>query len=141
MTTTNPTPAPAWTETWFSGDETLSFDTPVTDLRWEVSVNRYGSTFTAKLFLMGDGGGPLVTTQVLDVAADTPDADLAAAARAWAAETIANPMTLIFRTLLRPQPESEEPAAEPEEPASGVFEVPSDPTTPIPTPTGWSSEP
>jgi hypothetical protein len=90
-----PTPKPlkegvAWSESGFSGDEYLIFETPETSLRWQVSVNRYGSS-KASLFFMASGGGLCVCEkQHLAVAESEPDEVIAAAAREWAESLIAD---------------------------------------------------
>jgi hypothetical protein len=92
-----------WKESGFSGDSYLIFDAPVTELRWQVSVNRYGKP-RAQLFIMGRGGGPQGAEADLPVPEPAPDEVLASAAKAWA-ESVIEDGSLIRGLLLPPGPE------------------------------------
>lgn len=96
----------AWNESGFSGDDHLIYETPVTNLRWQVSVNRYGHP-TARLFIMASGGGPQVLeARLLSVSEADSDAEIATAAREWAESVIADGSAI--RQVLFP-PASEDP--------------------------------
>ena len=101
-------PTRTWTESGFSGDEYLRFDTPAHDLHWQVDVNRYGNP-TANLWLMGDGGGLHVAEEALPLGPSAPDDQLTQAAHTWAEEKLTDAMLTIMRSLA---PKPAEPPAD-----------------------------
>lgn len=96
-----------WEEDEFSGDEYLSYRTPV-KAEWLVSVNRYGQP-KARLFFMGDAGGPMVLETKLDLTESASNEELAAAAQAWATSVVEDGTAL--RMLMFPPMSAEELAA------------------------------
>jgi hypothetical protein len=95
-----------WKESGFSGDDHLIFEAPVTELRWQVSVNRYGQPH-ARLFIMASGGGPQGMEADLPVLESDSDEKISAAARSWA-ESIIEAGDLMRRILM---PSAEEEGA------------------------------
>lgn len=124
--TTTPAPAHVWTESDFSGDEYLRFDTPASDLLWQVDVNRYGNP-TATLWLMSvNGGGLYAAREALPLGDSAPDDQLADAARAWAGRKLADAMLTLLRSFAEPKPADPPEGEPPTIPAAFPRYVPDD---------------